>query len=1476
MEVELRLHTQIIEHLAEGVFLIRALDQIIIYANPKFEQMFGYNLKELYGKHAGIVHAPSKKSYNEITLEIAESLIQKGSWQGEIKNIKKDKNICWCRVNISAFDHPQYGKVWISIHDDITVYKKSEEILRESEEKYRLLHENSGIGVGYYKPDGTVISYNRIAAIHMNGVPKDFTGKSIYDLFPKEDAEFYHNRIKEATLSDKPVVYEDLVPLPTGNKYFLSTFSKIVDCNNIISGIQIISQDITKHIQVEKALQESEETLNQILEVLPIGLWIMDKDGKIVGGNKAGQRIWSGAKYVGLDQLSEYKAWRLKTGEPINPEEWASSKAIRKGIITIDEELEIECFDGTHKIILNSAIPLFDDQHRVTGAIIINQDITERKKVEETLLIKDWAINSTFNAIAISGLDGIINFVNPAFLKIWGYGSASEVLEKIVTEFWHIEEKASEVIDALHKSGGWIGEMVGQGKNGNLFDIRIIASMVFDSNGRPICMQASFEDITIRKQSENALKESERLYRSLFENMINGFAYCQMHFDENARPIDFTYLSVNDAFETQTGLKNVVGKKVSEVIPGIYETDPELFEIYGRVSKTGKPERFEIFLDSLQMWTLISVYCPKSGNIVTVFDVITEEKLAEQTLKESVEKYHNLFRNAALGIFHSTLDGKFIDVNPALVKMLGYSSSEELLSQVTNISEQIYAEPPKRNEIASKAMESGGFVSTENLYRRKDGTIWNGMLHMHIVPEKAGKPSYFEGFIEDITDRKQAEQSLAYERQRLSYIIKGTDAGTWEWNIQTGETIFNEQWAEIIGYTLDEISPVSIETWKKHTHPEDLKISGELLEKHFKGQLDYYECEARMKHKNGKWVWILDRGKVHEWDKEGKPLLMSGTHQDITKRKQAEKALRESEKRHRTILQTAIDGFWLADLQGNLLEVNESYCRMSGYSNQELLNMKISDLEVIDASYDVEAHIKKIISEGEDRFETRHQRKDGSIFDIEISVKYQPNSGGRLVAFLHDITKRKQANEALLLSKEKVEESEKFLIRAQKTAHIGHWNWDLIKLQLSWSDEIFNILGVSKDTFQVLSVNYEGAIHPDDLDLFRQKREKALNNDIELDIVYRIIRPSGEVRFVQECSKILRNTQNEPVSVFGTVHDITERKQFEDDLRILSWAVEQSPVSVIITDIDGIIEYVNPKFTKVTGYSFEEAFGKNPNILKSDFTSGEEYLNLWQTIKSGNEWSGEFCNKKKTGELFWESALISPITNEKGDIIHFIAVKEDITQHKETSRIIQSSIIEAEERERMNFSQELHDGIGPLLSATKMYVQWLGLPNAKLNQAEIIKDIEQFLDESSRTVREISFKLSPHVLLNYGLVEAVKAFTEKIKESSNVVFEIKTQNDCRFDKNSETIAYRVLCECINNTIKHAKASDIFINMRCLNDLLFVDYSDNGKGFDVDKVISEHKGIGLLNMKSRIKSINGLMDIISSPGKGTIIKFQIKI
>lgn len=149
--------------------------------------------------------------------------------------------------------------------------------------------------------------------------------------------------------------------------------------------VGVVHEEITARKQAEEKLQEAEATLRKALEALPIGVWVMDREGRIVHGNSAGKRIWAGALYVGPEQFGEYKGWWLGSGQRIAADEWAATRAIRKGETSIDEEIRIECFDGTSKIILNSAVPLRDAVGAISGAIIVNQDISRRKAAEEQL-----------------------------------------------------------------------------------------------------------------------------------------------------------------------------------------------------------------------------------------------------------------------------------------------------------------------------------------------------------------------------------------------------------------------------------------------------------------------------------------------------------------------------------------------------------------------------------------------------------------------------------------------------------------------------------------------------------------------------------------------------------------------------------------------------------------------------------------------------------------------------------------------------------------------------------------------------------------------------------------------------------------------------------------------------------------------------------------------------------------------------------
>lgn len=272
--------------------------------------------------------------------------------------------------------------------------------------------------------------------------------------------------------------------------------------------------------------------------------------------------------------------------------------------------------------------------------------------------------------------------------------------------------------------------------------------------------------------------------------------------------------------------------------------------------------------------------------------------------------------------------------------------------------------------------------------------------------------------ISNVYDKRNNEKLLIESKERIDNIINAASVGTWEWNIQTEEIIINERYANILGYNLDELVPIDVEKWVGYMHEEDLENSDKIIKDHFEGKTEFYDCELRMKHKNGSWIWCHDRGKVRKWDKDGKPLIM-----------------------------------------------------------------------------------------------------------------------------------------------------------------------------------------------------------------------------------------------------------------FGLIFDVTERKKSEEEILKLTTAIEQASVSIVMTDEDGNIQYGNPAFEKATGYSLEEALGKNPRILKSGLTPDEVFEDMWKTITEGKSWEGDLINKRKDGSIYFEEARITPIVNKQGKIVNYLGIKQDISQRKYLEeRLKQTSI----------------------------------------------------------------------------------------------------------------------------------------------------------------------------------------------------------
>ncbi len=265
---------------------------------------------------------------------------------------------------------------------------------------------------------------------------------------------------------------------------------------------------------------------------------------------------------------------------------------------------------------------------------------------------------------------------------------------------------------------------------------------------------------------------------------------------------------------------------------------------------------------------------------------------------------------------------------------------------------------------------------------------------------------------------------LEREKLLLENVLQATRVGVWEWNVETGETRFNERWADIIGYRLKDLEPISISTWVKYVHPDDLKVSEQALERHFTGQAPYYEVEVRMQHKAGHWVWVLDRGKVISWTREGKPLWMTGTHQDITRRKQASQELSDSLARYQQLSESSPAGVWQINAEGQFVYVSPRWIEISGYERNQIGTqwtdvVHPDDLALVrDAWNWVRQHRQML------QTEFRFAKPDGRVVWVLCLANPQVDADDKVIGWIGtitDITRLKNTAEQLKRASEQAE-----------------------------------------------------------------------------------------------------------------------------------------------------------------------------------------------------------------------------------------------------------------------------------------------------------------------------------------------------------------------------------------------------------------------------------------------------------------------
>ncbi|WP_339133423.1 MAG: PAS domain S-box protein [Candidatus Electrothrix sp. GW3-4] len=501
---------------------------------------------------------------------------------------------------------------------------------------------------------------------------------------------------------------------------------------------------------------------------------------------------------------------------------------------------------------------------------------------DQQVNILSTAVEQSPTALVITDLAGQIEYVNSRMEQLTGY-TAEELQGKSTSIFqsgYTPDEKYDELWQTVTSGMVWKAELLNKRKDNTLSWESVVVAPIFAEDATIIKFVATKEDITERKQARELLRRYEQIISATVDLMAfldQGFVF---------RAVNKAYL---DAF--QKSQEEITGHSAAEV----YGTD-----FFNQVMKeklarclSGETVHYQTWYDfsparrcclHVSCYPFYTVEDKVTGIVMSSHD-ITGLKINQDLLRESERRYRQTFEtNMAVKLIIDPADGSIVEANQAAASYYGYSVEQLVCMRITDINQ--LSPDEVQAEMARAEQE-------ERLYFNFCHKLASGEVRdveVYSGPLQSGERTLLYSIIHDISDRKQAEKKLLESNERLELVVKGANLGTWDWNVTTGEVVFNERWAEILGYDLNELRP-HFSTWEQHLHPNGKGQIMQALESHLAGDAPLFMTEQRLRNKAGDWVWTLGVGRVFERDAQGKPTRAVGIQLDINAQKQAEQQL---------------------------------------------------------------------------------------------------------------------------------------------------------------------------------------------------------------------------------------------------------------------------------------------------------------------------------------------------------------------------------------------------------------------------------------------------------------------------------------------------------------------------------------------------------------------------------------------------------
>ena len=1046
--------------------------------------------------------------------------------------------------------------------------------------------------------------------------------------------------------------------------------------------------------RADEDLRENAERFINLFETMVQGVVYQNADGAIISANPAAERILG----LTLDQMqgrtSMDPRWRAirEDGSEIPGDNHPSMIALRTGVTVKDAVMGVfnpEKEDYTW--IRITAVPQFRSGETSPWQVCTTfEDITERIRADKTIRLKDELLQMTGEVAKVGGWE---------FDAVTGQGTWTDEVARIhdldpsketnVTLGLRFYSGASRkkieraVKDAVEKAKPYNLELPMVSARGTAKWVRTIGFPVLEGN-RVVKVRGIYQDITEQKNAETSLRESEERYRSLFENMQEGFSYCRMIYDELDRPDDFIFLAVNQMFTRLIRFDNVVGRKVTEIIPGVKELNPEVFFVYDRVIRTGQPEKFEVEFKPLNIWLSISVYRTGKNHFVAVFDNITERKQAEEALREKEHHYRTLFESMVQGVVYQGANEDILSANPAAERIIGLKLDQMLrrssITEKLRIIHEDGTEFSREDRPAIRAMRTGEKILnvTMGIFNPpKKAYTW---VKVNSVPQyRSGENVPYQVFttFEDITEQKRAEEALQKTSAELQSILDNMINAFIIWKMvfdDKGQCIsfrfgyFNDSYAKVAHVTREEAEGKDVfEVWPD-SERSWVDVYGEVA---ITGQSRTFE----MYH-------VSTHGTYHcnafrPWNT---PEYVGVIFEDITERKQAEEALQKSEALLNEVGRIAKIGGWEMDVRGHKSTWTRGTYDICEIDPNETPPGPGEHIDYYLPEYRpmVAEAIRALVEEDKPLyFEARAQTAKGNVIWVRTLGRAIRENGVcvKVYGTLQDITERKEAEEAL-------QKSEALLNDVSRIAKIGGWEMDASNNTFTWTRSTYDI--IEADPLESPPgleghVNYyfpeyrpmvaeamRALVEENKPMVFEARARTCKGNDIWISTLGRAIRQNGVC-----------------IKVYGTLQDITERRQAGNALRESEkkYRLLAENVRDVIWTLDDNLHYtyVSPSSRHISGRTPEELVGKTvleympPESVQIVRNVYNERLQAESRGKMDTVSRFEHQLICKNGSLIWVEAQAQPIFDTDGKRIGLMGVSRDITKRKQAEDALRES-----------------------------------------------------------------------------------------------------------------------------------------------------------------------------------------------------------